>query len=308
MNEQTILDSIAKVQNILEDKQYMVRPQAEKVPQAFKGRLIGRLFEKLVRMNDGDFHEDLKQKIILTLMSFSPDEIQRAVQCVIHDSKLKIDSPETLTDAISTLPILTIANQIGMDIRDHQKLISDVKAFAAAIMNPQDPVLVNAGNQAVMELYALILPAKGPLKDRFITICERDPTFDIEVILFNLLGLFFQALDGASGLIGLMLLRSVSSTNASPLSLMEWVLQYQAPIQNTRRFKVSEGYLLPLQIEGESLPFGSGHHQCPGRLWAKTMALEIVVYLMALPIEKGWLTTYRYKSSPNAKVVEFYQK
>lgn len=36
------------------------------------------------------------------------------------------------------------------------------------------------------------------------------------------------------------------------------------------------------------------------------MALTIVDYLRILPINKSWLLHYRYKDSPNAKVVEFY--
>lgn len=111
------------------------------------------------------------------------------------------------------------------------------------------------------------------------------------IINSNLLGFFFQTLDGTSGLIGLTLLES---------QLLS--------IKNTRRFLENEMIVVPLQDDEESLPFGIGSHQCPGKLWAKTIVKTIVQYLMELPIQKEWLQNYEWKASMNANVPLFISK
>lgn len=302
------IESIEKVLEILTTLSYTTRPSTEKVPELFQGLLIGSLFDKLVRMNDGTFHDALKRDIIVTLAAFSKAEIQLATKKVISASTIEITSPVALTKVISAWPVLTIANQIGMKIEDNDQFINDISLFTTAILDSNDKNVATLGNQALIRLYQLVLHANGPLKQKFISVSAKNPMIDIEIINLNLLGLFFQTFDGTNRLIGQMLQRSVNTPEGSSESWLEWVLQYNAPIQNTRRFDANKVYILPLQITDKSLPFGAGSHECPGKLWAKTMALTIVDYLRSLPIKNNGLMHYRDKKTVNATVVEFYRE
>lgn len=302
-------NNIEDVMEVLLNPLYGVRPMTYQVPELFHGLLIGKLFAKLVRMNDGDYHHALKREIISTLSAFSREEIVNAVRETIKRTDLNIDSPETLTTAIASLPILTIAQQIGIHDLNAKDFFTLVSQFSMAILQPDDRELVGEGNNALMRLYKMIVPARGPLKQEFMKIRElgrKGLGEDEEIVCFNLLGLFFQVLDGTSGLIAQMLQRSFVESKMPYSELCGWSLQHHAPIMHTKRFKDGVVTIVPLQFEASSLPFGAGKHECPGKLWATTMAIEIVDYLRHLPIEKAWLEKSTYKYSPNAKVLMFH--
>lgn len=93
----TVLQNIA---NILQDTTYKVRPKDEAVSKLFQGLFIGKVFSILVRMNDGEHHRALKLVLSQALNHFDEQYIQQQTEQVIKDSKMIIDSPEMLTQAI----------------------------------------------------------------------------------------------------------------------------------------------------------------------------------------------------------------
>lgn len=306
MGDNVQLKTIEEVIEILLNPLLEVRPLGNQVPELFQGLLIGELFSKLIRMNEGDYHRLLKLDIKLALMTFSQADIEKTVREVIISTNLKVESAETLTIAIASYPVLVVAALIGMKIDDSALFLTKVTQLSGAIVEPHNQEVVRQGNRALTTLYEQMIPAKGPLKQKFKAICKDNPFVDEVIINFNLLGLFFQTLDGTSGLIAQMLKRLESAPLLTNEALLNWSLQHHAPIKNTKRFRGKEMLILPLQFKENTLPFGSGRHECPGQFWAKTITITIVEYLRALPIEKCWLLKSRYKTSPNAQVLEFY--
>lgn len=282
-------DILQNTANILQDMTYKVRPQNEDVPKLFQGLFIGEVFGTLVRMNDGEHHHILKLAVSQALDHFDEQYIQQQTEQVIQSSKIMIDSPEMLTQAIQTWPIMVIAEQMGLYVDD--ELLKHVEIFVNCMSNPFLEENVHNGNESVMWLYQRIQSANGPLKQQLVKQCAKQNITDLLIINSNLLGFFFQTLDGTSGLIGLTLLES---------KLLA--------IKNTRRFLENEMVVLPLQDDGESLAFGVGAHCCPGKLWAKVISQTIVQYLTQLPIQKKWLQNYEWKVSMNANVPLFISK
>jgi len=279
-------DILRNTVNILQDMTYKVRPQNEDVPKLFQGLLIGEVFGTLVRMNDGEHHRILKLAVSQALDHFDEQYIQQQTEQVIQSSKIMIDSPEMLTQAIQTWPIMVIAEQIGLYVDD--ELLKHVEIFVNCMSNPFLEENIHNGNESAMWLHQRIQLANGSLKQQLIEHCAKQNITDSLIINSNLLGFFFQTLDGTSGLIGLTLLE---------LQLLS--------IKNTRRFLGDEMVVLPLQDDEESLPFGAGAHCCPGTLWAKVITATVIRYLKQLPIQKEWLQNYEWKASMNANVPLF---
>lgn len=275
--------------NILLDKNYTVHPKNETVPKALQGLFIGNIFNALMRMNDGDYHFSLKTALINTLKNFDKSYIQQKTAQIIEMSHIVIDSPESLTDAIQTWPIMVIAEAIGLEKND--QLIQHIKNFILCLSNPDVYEYIHLGNASAQWLYQNIKNADGILKQKFINHCSQQNIYDPFIINSNLMGLFFQTFDGTGGLIGLKLI------NSDLLS-----------IKNTRRFLNNQIIILPLNDAKEALPFGLGEHHCPGELWAKTIAQKISEYLTELPNTSQWITHYQWKNSANANVPLFISK
>lgn len=281
-----ILENTAK---ILQNDSYSVRSHNEAVPKLFQGLFIGEIFGALVRMNDGKNHHALKRAISLTLNSFTEQDIQQQTEQVIKDARIIIHSPETLTRAMQVWPIMVIAKQIGICADD--EVIKHVKQFVNYMSNPNLEKNILSGNESTVWLYQRIEVANSPLKQRLVEQCAKQGITNSLIINSNLLGFFFQTLDGTSGLIGLTLLES---------KLLA--------IKNTRRYLGNEMIVLPLQDNEESLPFGTGIHRCPGELWAKTITATVIQYLKQLPFQKAWIDSYSWKESLNANVPLFISK
>ncbi|MGL4675465.1 MAG: hypothetical protein ACRCXK_11465 [Wohlfahrtiimonas sp.] len=282
-------DILQNTVNILQDETYKVRPQNEVVPKLFQGLFIGEVFGALVRMNDGEQHRILKLAVSQALDYFDEQYIQQQAEQVIQASKIVIDSPEMLTQAIQTWPIMVIAEQIGLYTDD--EFLQHVNNFVNCMSNPFLEEKIQKGNESAIWLYQHVQSANGPLKQQLVEQCAKQNITDSLITNSNLLGFFFQTLDGTSGLIGLTLLES----------------QLLA-IKNTRRFLANEMVVLSLQDDGESLAFGAGAHCCPGKLWAKVISQTVVQYLTQLPIQKEWLQNYEWKVSMNANVPLFISK
>lgn len=279
-------DVLHNTMNILQDATYKVRPQNEDVPKLFQGLFIGEVFGTLVRMNDGEHHCILKLAVSQALDHFDEQYIQQQTEQVIQSSKIMIDSPEMLTQAIQTWPIMVVSEQIGLYVDD--ELLKHVEIFVNCMSNPFLKETIHNGNESTMWLHQRIQLVNGSLKQQLIEHCAKQNITDSLIINSNLLGFFFQILDGTSGLIGLTLLES---------QLLS--------IKNTRRFLGDEMVVLPLQDDEESLPFGIGAHCCPGTLWAKVITATVIRYLKQLPIQKEWLQNYEWKASMNANVPLF---
>ena len=302
-NELTMKD----VENILQDDRYRVRPENEQVPKLLQGLFIGDIFAKFARMNDGDDHQCLKSALVKTLMSFDANMIRQSVKRVIEDTQLNVNCAEALSEAICAIPILVMASNIGIKAEE-QQLIMHIKAFVMAIVSPQSTEIVKKANESAQWLYAHIDSANGALKVKFVESCHAENINDVQVINANLLGIFFQTMDGMSGLIGQMLIQSTISPQES---IEQWqidVLEKSPPICNTRRFKNNAMILLPLMDGDHALPFGIGKHCCPGSKWASIIADEMVRFLYGLPVKPEWLMYYCWKASPNALVPEFLTK
>jgi cytochrome P450 len=158
-----------------------------------------------------------------------------------------------------------------------------------------------------------------------------------EVVIANAIGFMMQAYDATAGLIGATLLalarepearRQIADSPASLGDVVDEVLRYDAPVQNTRRFvagaTVIDGqHLRPgdtilvalaaanpdphrfeiARRERRVFTFGIGAHACPGRLIATTIAKAAVVRLLADGVEPEQLErSPAYRPSLNSRI------
>jgi cytochrome P450 len=110
----------------------------------------------------------------------------------------------------------------------------------------------------------------------------------------NTIGFFFQAYYATAGLIALTLLARAREPGRDVSALLEHVLRFDSPVQNTRRFFAADAELLGHTIRKddavlvvvaaanrdpratELFTFGLGPHACPGKLLATTIAEAVV--------------------------------
>ena len=285
-----------------------VRPPGEPVPHALTGGCAGAVFARMVRMNDGARHAQVKAAV---LRSVGAALLMRLPASARHAANRVPPTP--LDPWLFTLPLHALAHALGVEEASCDEVTRDGRAFAACVSPMATPTQVQAAHHAA-----------GRLADRFRAMAAHPPIgsplaslgdalqTDVDAVIANIIGLFAQACDGTAGLLGSSIWALTREPplaallRATPEAMPDFIAEvarHDAPIQNTRRFvaapctvhgmdlAVGDVVLLLLAAanrdpalntspdvfrlerpDRRTLGFGHGAHACPGQAAAFTIA------------------------------------
>ncbi|MGI8687592.1 MAG: cytochrome P450 [Thermomicrobiales bacterium] len=309
-----------------------VRPPTEPVPAALQGTPSGEIFRHMVRFNDGAGHCPFKSAVSAALGEIA---VTRATERsdiwarLLADEIAPTRDPGRLSRFAFHLPIYVAASLLGVpdDLLPHAALWA--AAFARCLAPGSGPEEVAQGSVAAGHLLAMFHDLAPTLleesADNLLAILMREAgrvgRGDADTIVANGIGFLFQAYDATAGLIGNTLVALASHPEvharlvADPSLLrpvIEEVLRYDPPVQNTRRFLARDGAIAGQDMhEGDTVlvvlaaasrdpsanphpdrfdivredrrlfTFGAGVHACPGPSLATTIAQAAIAQLLA---------------------------
>lgn len=326
-----------------------VRPPAESVPRALLGSSAGEIFRSLVRMNDGPRHAALKQAVAATLGSLDGTSVAGPSR----EWASQLATGRNVTDFAFQLPIYVVGHLLGVPRDQLPQLSRWMGDFVPALAPGSSPEQVERGKDTaalLLGLFRSLLTEQDSSADGLLPTLAREARRvgeDEEAILANGIGFLFQTHDATAGLIGNALLalaarpeirRQAAADPALLRQVLQEVLRYDPPIQNTRRFIARDGLVLghplkegdavlvllaaanrdpavnpepnrfdPLREGRRLFTFGIGPHACPGETLATTIAqagIESLLQAGRLDFER--LTeSVTYRPSANARIPLF---
>ncbi|HEX2911665.1 MAG TPA: cytochrome P450 [Chloroflexia bacterium] len=346
-----VVSSATMISKVLAMPQARVRPVTEPVPGPFLGAPLGQIFSQLIRMNDGKLHDELKPVVLKALGETNPHILIRLCQ---RHCQLLMNAPEALTKPgelivfAFRLPVYVLLGLMGFEYDCLPQTYSWLTDFAQALANPSDQLeKANAGAENLVEAFnALISAERSGTDNNIVERLAREiemSSYGKTVIAANALGLLFQTYEATAGLIGnsLVALANFPEVREKVLAkpelvtnLVQEVLRYDSPVQNTRRFlaedtvlagqalKAGEMILLVLAAanrdpllnpaperfdlfrhNSRTFSFSSGSHACPGQSLAIQIAQVAVTELLQASLvpqsERGGIL---YRPSANIRM------
>src|SRR5712691_4721866 len=346
-----VASSAAAVTAVLTSDLCRVRPPAEPVPRALMGSPAGDIFGHLVRMNDGPGHCPFKQAVSATLDSV--DRTQAAEQSktsarILWDELEPAAEPRRLTEFAFGLPVFVVGSLLGVPrdrLTETARWTGDFVRCLSPLSTPEQIEQSKTAAGHLLDLFRSLLAGQrtGGLLGTLAGEAQRLRREDVDVIVANGIGFLSQSYEATAGLIGNTLLALMSQPRvreqvAGDPSLLRHVVQevlrYDPPIQNTRRFLAGSGTILGQQMkEGDAIlvvlaatnrdplanpdperfeslrknrrvfTFGAGAHGCPGEYLAVSIAEAGVLQLMSLGLRVEELAgPPGYRPSVNARI------
>ncbi len=344
----------AAVDAVLASALCRVRPPAEPVPTALSGTPAADLFRRLVRMNDGAGHCPLKGALAAALATAengaAPLAQATAQALARHLPPPGAPAQRAALDAFMfRLPPLVVARLLGVERRHWPALPARVAALVRAFAPGADAIQVAAGAAAADWLLERLRPdhaAAGSLLAALAQAVRSAGCDDDALIAANAAGFLTQAFEASAGLIGNTLLAlgrqpglgaAVAARPGLLGTVMQEVLRFDPPVQNTRRFvavdgivagqqmRAGDGILVLLAAAGRDpaanpkpqrfwpqrpaprlFCFGAGAHACPGARLAAMIAEAGVAALLAAGTDPAALAgAVRYRPSVNGRMPLF---
>jgi cytochrome P450 len=311
-----------------------VRPTSARVPPTLTGTTAGRIFQQLVRMNDGGKHTHLKAAVTQQTHSIPLHQLPEVSQ---HwaEKLLEARSAVNLNHFADDLPVYVLADLLGIPSDLTQTAVELVQTFALCLNPLNSSEQVGQGQAAAEDLYALVQQQTGTaFYDQLVEKTSR------ESATANVIGLMFQSYEATAGLIG-NALQTLATYPAMCEALMQdsglskafirEVIRWNPSVQNTRRYLTSDAVIAgenmaaedvvivvlaaanrdsqlnpdPAQFQlhranPQSFTFGHGHHACLGEIIAINIvqaALKRVMELHAVSLIDPQATTYRRYSN-----------
>lgn len=350
-----VASGAAEVTAVLASDACRVRPPAEPVPKPLVGSAAGKIFGHLVRMNDGERHGPFKGAVSATLSKFDQARLagtaRASARTLWRESGRAVDTGRVNGFAFD-LPVHVVGSLLGIPERDLSRTALWMASFVRCLAPGSSAEQLESGRVAAGGLFEMLgaLLAGDPPADGLVGIlageARRAGRDDTEVIVANAVGFMSQAYEATAGLIGntLVALGGVRGLRqrceADPTTLgpvIDEVVRYDPPVQNTRRFvareaivagqpmKTDDAILVVLaaanrdpaanraperfdiaRSERVSFTFGSGVHACPGEVIAKTIARAGVERLLESGIDPESLArSRRYRPSANVRIPLF---
>ncbi len=308
-------------------------------------------------MNDGQQHHCLKGVVVSTLQAMNSDTIlaQSKTWARLLTDEMKPESdPGRLAEFAFCLPVYVVASHLGIPETQLLQTSLWMSDFVRCLAPGSLPQQIEQGKEAASHLLDLL--------HTVIRLQEAEDTSsglrllmrDIkqagypgrELVVANGIGLLSQAYEATAGLIGNTLLtlarhqevseQLFADPNLLPLVIQE-VLRYDPPIQNTRRYMASSGVVAGVEMkEGDGVlvmlaaanrdldanhnperfdlfrparrlfTFGVGKHACPGEMLAAIIARAGVERLIGVGVNVPHLTErFSYRSSANTRIPLF---
>ena len=274
-----VLSGAREVEAAFRDPDLRVRPLDEPVPKAIVGTPVGDLFATLTRMTDGEHHDRTKAHILEQSRGWNEHATAIAAKesARLWASMLDRESDAFLQSYMYGVAPLTMASLLGLE-RTPQ-IVALTADFARALSAGATADEIARGSVA-----AQTLPKEMPL--------------------------LFQSYDACAALIGNTLLHLVRGTHGLALeNLVEHVVRFDPPVQNTRRFSHEGATLLVLAAanrdphnDDQIFTFGLGSHGCPAMTLATGVAVAAVEQLSALGVEPTSIEHDGYAPSPNCRI------
>lgn len=350
-----VASSAAAVSAVLTSDLCRVRPPSEPVPRPLLGSSAGDLFGRLVRMNDGAYHAALKPAVSATIHYIEATRITEQGHTWAR-FLLEARQPQTasryLHDFAFHLPVYVIASLLGVPQDKLYHMALWMSDFVRCLASGSSAEQIERGKAAASHLLALfrsLLSRSRADSSRslLLTLAEQAKEANGEDeehrIIANGIGLVFQSYEATAGLIGntLVALAALPEVHAQvgadagllPFVIQE-VLRYDSPVQNTRRFLAQDGMVAgqPMQAGDAVLvvlaaanrdpavnphperfevdrtdrrlfTFGAGSHACPGDTLAALIAQAGIEALIASRRDPASLVNpVAYRPSANVRI------
>jgi cytochrome P450 len=336
-----VASSAAAVRAVLTSDLCRVRPPSEPIPRALLGSPVASIFGHLVRWNDGEQHGPCKQAVQACMQSIeerSTVELGRTwARFLLGESRPQTAS--RLQDFAFHLPVYVIASLLGVPQEELHHTAVRVSEYVRGLAPASTPAQVEQGKVAsrhLLDLFRALLSrhqvgAGNSLLAGLAVEATRAGCEETEGIIANGIGFLSQAYEATAGLIGNTIValashRSVREQIAADPRLLplviEEVLRYDPPGQNTRRYLAQNGRVAGQAMqEGDGilvvlaaanrdpalnpnperfdmfrenrhmLTFGAGPHSCPGDTLAALIARAGVEQVMASGADLEQLAT-----------------
>jgi cytochrome P450 len=343
-----VASSASAVATVLTNHLCRVRPANEPVPKSLLGSPAAEIFRGLIRMNDGERHCPFKQAVSAALASIDPVQAARQSD---KWARFLVDKggSKRLSRFAFHLPVYVIGSLLGVppDLLGQTALwVSD---FARCIAPASSAEQIERGKTAaghLLETFRALPESQDGLLSALAREAKRVGREEADAIVANGVGFLSQAYDATAGLIGATLLAlayrpgirdQVSADPELLRPLIQEVLRYDSPVQNTRRFLAEDGIVAGEKMKaGDAIlvilaaanrdpsvnpnperfdifrnerrifSFGVGAHACPGEALATTIAKAGVERLIASGVALGRLAeTMTYRASANARIPIF---
>ncbi|MBC3301392.1 cytochrome P450 [Pseudomonas sp. SWRI18] len=243
-----IASSANAVEAVLRHPDCWVRPLNEPVPAAIAQSAAGRVFGRLMRMNEGARHLCPRMAIEPALAAVAPQGLAGTVSRVVEG----LDNPgDNLDQLMFTLPVCVIASVIGVPPRQLLEVAKLTRDFVACLSPLSDDVQLGEANGAATRLSQVFSEllnkdAEGScLLSALRNSGETRAWEDRDGLIANLIGLVSQTCEATAGLIGNSLVALqrqpdlLETLRATPLlaaELVAEVARFDPAVQNTRRF------------------------------------------------------------------------
>ena len=328
-----------------------VRPAHEPVPRHLVSSGAGEIFGRLVRMNDGKRHRLTRPAVEAAVAGLDRERIERTgdrLATALRDPAEAAVEGAALDAFAFALPVSVIGSLLGFPDEELPELTRHASHLAGGMSPGSGKAEAAKGKLAAAHLLPRFRarldrpPAPGTLLGS-LRENGRGRGLDEEEIAANAIGFLTQARDATAGLLSATLLALVrrpdltSMVRSRPESLsavIEEVLRFDSPVQNTRRFFPESASLLGVTLgAGEAVlvllaaanrdpkanpdparldlarvsprifTFGVGPHSCPGKTLATTIALCGVRALLARGLEPERLDpSPAYEPSSNCRI------
>src|SRR5262245_48041474 len=342
-----VASSAVAVATVLTNHLCKARPATEPVPKSLLGSPAAEIFRHLVRMNDGERHCPFKQAVSAALASI---DLVHAAQQGEKWARFLLEEVESnrLTRFAFHLPVYVVGSLLGVRQDMLHQTALWVGDFARCVAPASSPEQIERGKTAAGHLIEMFRAPghEDGLLSALAKEAKRAGRGEADVIVANGIGFLSQAYDATAGLIGNTLLAIGSrpelrdQVSADPDLLrpvIQEVLRYDSPVQNTRRFlaadgivageKMKAGHAMLVSLaaanrdpsvnpsperfdifrkERRIFTFGVGAHACPGDALATTIAKAGVEQVIASGVAIGRLTeTMTYRASANTRIPIF---
>jgi cytochrome P450 len=349
-----VASSAAAVTAVLSSPVCRVRPVSEPVPKSLGDSAAATIFGRLVRMNDGAAHQSLKPAVAATFdalnAEFVASESTRWAAILARQIGCGTE-PSHLADFAFHLSAHVLGSLLGVTTEALPLVTPQVAALVRGLVPGCSSERIEHGNGAALKLqerFRTLHRNANPADETtlFAELSRQAQRFgcdDPDTVVANGIGFLTQAHEATAGLINQSMLTlanrpdirdQIDRTPALLAAVVDEVLRFDSPVQNTRRF-VSE----PTTIEGAEFrsgdvvlvvlaaanrdsaanpqpdrfdatrhdrrvfSFGVGPHACPGRRVAVTIATAGVARLLENGVMPAQLETHPvYRPSANTRI------
>jgi cytochrome P450 len=320
-----VASSAETVTAVLTSELCRVRPPAEPVPGALLGSPAAVIFGRLVRMNDGPWHDAVKPALAQSLDALAHERVAEESERWARALAADLD--------LATFPFRLSSHVVGALLGVPAPALPEVARWTGELVEAFAPTgsvpRIEHGKAAAARLLDLFRSLLATRRDGLLLALGgrggHAGQDEGTAIVANGIGLLTQAYEATAGLIGNTLLvlaalpavRTLVAADAGILpDVVEEVLRFDPPVQNTRRFLARGGAVAGQAMnEGEailvvlaaanrdpaanpdparfdvarkdrrSFTFGVGPHACPGQALATAIATAGVASLLRAGVE-----------------------